>query len=144
MTCSELSRSTNTASHLIPSRQDPTIEQERAYRWLKRQFIQLIATTSEASQTVDNRGQRGAAISVAGSFREPGVGGGSGGGGGGAISWESARQLLRRGPPCLESSLVIDLSRLSKDLWAADIVDVERTSAALESLRWRRKSTHTY
>ena len=135
------------ASHLIPSRQDPIIEQERVYQWLKRQFIQLAATTSEASQTADNRGQRGAAICVDGACREPGGGGGSGGGGGGgggAISWESARQLLRRGPPCLESSLAVDLSRLSKDLWAADLVHVERTSAALESLRWRRKLTHAY
>ena len=123
-----------TRRQLIPPQQDPIIEQERVYRWLKRQFIQLTATPSEASQTVGSKGQHGAAFSATGACRDPGSGGG------GVISWESARQLLRRGPPCLESSLMIDLSRLSKDLWAADLADVGRTSVALESLRWRRRS----
>eukprot|EP00903_Cladosiphon_okamuranus_P006566 g6414.t1 len=46
---------------------------------------------------------------------------------GGFISWDSARELLRRGPQCLENSLAIDLPCLSKDLWSADLVDVGRT-----------------
>ena len=142
---------------LPPSRQDPTLEQERVYRWLKRQFIQLIKTSGEPPETVDSKEKREAVTAVTGVCREPsGVGGAGtvisatgacrepGGGGvgcgGGAIGWERARQMLRHGPPRLESSLAIDLARLSKDLWSADLVDIGRTSAALESLRWRRRS----
>ncbi|CAM9511192.1 unnamed protein product, partial [Laminaria digitata] len=110
---------------------DPTLEQERVYRWLKRQFIQLAVTPNEASQTVDSKGESGEANPAVGVCREPGGdsgGGGGGGSGSSVISWESARQLLRSGPPCLESSLAIDLPRLSKDLWALDLVDIGRTS----------------
>ncbi|CAM9119499.1 unnamed protein product, partial [Sphacelaria rigidula] len=54
--------------------------------------------------------------------------GGSGGNGRDYISWENARAVLRRGPHDLQDSLVVDLPRLSKDLWAADLADAQRTS----------------
>lgn len=108
-------------------KQDPIAERERAYRWLKRQFIHL--TTAAASSTtasqpiVDYEKRRGIptvveAVAVAATGRDQD---------GGFISWNSARELLRRGPQCLENSLAIDLPCLSKDLWSADLVDVGRT-----------------
>lgn len=99
------------------------MEKERVYRWLKRQFIHLttpIASTTAWEPVVGSEHHRGvpaaAAAAVTGRDQD-----------GGFISWDSARELLRRGPQCLENSLAIDLPCLSKDLWSADLVDVGRT-----------------
>lgn len=94
------------------------------YRWLKRQFIDLTtapSSTTASESFVDAEKHRGGAAAAAATGRDQE---------GGFISWDSARELLRRGPRCLEDSLAIDLPCLSKDLWSADLVDAGRTHVA--------------
>lgn len=125
---------TNTTSPGIFPQQNPTSERERVYRWLKRQFIHLttatVSPTTALEITGDVEKQRCVAEAVAavdpatatapllaaGRYQDSSF-----------MSWDSARELLRRGPRCLKNSLAIDLPCLSKDLWMADLVDVGRT-----------------
>lgn len=44
------------------------------------------------------------------------------------IPWESAKELVLRGPYRLKKSLALDIPALSKDLWTADLIDIGRTS----------------
>lgn len=107
------------------------------YRWLKRQFIHLTTATASSKTAAETPGggaekQRGVAAAVAPAApADPAavttLAAGRHQDGSSFISWESARELLRRGPRCLENSLVIDLPCLSKDLWMADLVDIGRT-----------------
>lgn len=98
------------------------------YRWLKRQFIQLTtaaSSTTAPESVVDSEKHLGVpAAAATGRYHD-----------GGFISWDSARELLRRGPQYLENSLAIDLPCLSKDLWSADLVDVGRTRLSSPSLQ---------
>lgn len=43
------------------------------------------------------------------------------------ISWESALDLLKRGPHCLEISLAIHLPYLARDFWDRDLIDMNKT-----------------
>lgn len=109
-----------TVSHFPVLSQEPEAEKERTYRWLKRQFIQLAAASSKVTaETSAASKQHGEETSFTTAGKEPD---------GAFISWEFARDLLRRGPHCLENSLAIDLCSLSKDLWTADLVDIARTA----------------
>lgn len=89
------------------------------YRWLKRQFIDLTAGASVASEIVDGKKIHGEAGGVTQAGRESD---------GASISWESACELIQNGPHCLENSLSIRLPSLAKDLWNADLVDMGRTT----------------
>ncbi|CAM9907199.1 unnamed protein product [Ectocarpus sp. 6 AP-2014] len=100
--------------------EDPTEEKDRVYRWLKRQFVHLAPMASRttnlgtATTTITSSGD----VAAAGRYQD----------GGGCIGWDSARELLRRGPQRLADSFAVDLPCLSKDLWSADLVDLGRTS----------------
>ncbi|CAB1119982.1 unnamed protein product [Ectocarpus sp. CCAP 1310/34] len=100
--------------------QDPTEEKDRVYRWLKRQFVHLAPTTSRTTNlgTATTMIASSGHVAAAGKYQE----------GGGCVSWDSARELLRRGPQRLMDSLAVDLPCLSKDLWSADLVDLGRTN----------------
>lgn len=112
------------------------------YRWLKRQFIELAVSTNSSANTTDipiagststqDHGNPNATATTPGPQRVQSRGndgcGGSGDNGKDYISWENARAVLRRGPHDLQDFLVVDLPRLSKDLWAADLADAQRTS----------------
>ncbi|CAN0056450.1 unnamed protein product [Ectocarpus fasciculatus] len=98
--------------------EDPTEEKDRVYRWLKRQFLHLAPTASRTANVGTSSNTNTSSCDVAGRHQD----------GGGCISWDSARELLRRGPQRLVDSLVVDLPCLSKDLWSADLVDLGRTN----------------
>ncbi|CAM9678916.1 unnamed protein product [Ascophyllum nodosum] len=97
---------------------DPQAEKERTYRWLKRQFILLGTTSSKTSKDTNAEDVRCALTSPKTASRNFGDA---------FISWETARNLLRQWQRSSESSLAIDLPSLSKDMWSADLADVEST-----------------
>lgn len=116
--------------HVIPNiewnTQDPTTTKERVYRWLKRQFIDLSKSSTLASRATASETQGFSAVALA--TVDSATSGARRDQEGGFISWDSARELLRQAPFCLENSLALDLPCLSKDLWTEDLVDVGRTS----------------
>ncbi|CAM9686762.1 unnamed protein product [Scytosiphon promiscuus] len=109
------------AKHVIyEDSEDPAVTRERVYRWLKRQFIDLTASSSTVGLTTATEDIT-ASVGVTDARRDAR---------GGFICWDSARELLRRSPFGLETSLAVDLPCLSKDLWTADLLDMGRTSIA--------------
>ncbi|CAM9326803.1 unnamed protein product [Hapterophycus canaliculatus] len=123
------------AKHVIyEDSEGPTTTKERVYRWLKRQFIDLTASSSlAASLTATAGGRQGCGVAAAATAYLAGsvaVTEARRDQDGGCISWDSARELLRHAPCCLETSLALNLPCLSTDLWTSDLVDVRRTSIA--------------
>lgn len=109
--------------------QEPQAERERAYRWLKRQII--LETASSATPGDANVEDVHRASTSPGAALETSEGA--------FISWERARELLRREPHFSEKCLAIDLPSLSKDLWTTDLADVRRTEVVAS---WNRANDH--
>lgn len=107
--------------------EDPNLEKERLYRWLKRKFIDLVGlgrdepslSTKIVMPSADLPPTTRPRARANDMF----------------ITWDRARDILHRAPHNLGELVAIDLPRLSRDMWSEDLEDAKRTMVSPEASR---------